>query len=87
MRLSLSLLVWRGIGICDFDDLVNYSHNEIIISAVLPKLKDNVSVVKEVVCDDLHVVDFLEDFIESFIDIVGDTWRVLKAQVWKDFCF
>ena len=80
MRLSLSLLAWRGIGICDFDDLVDDSHNEIIVSAVLPVFKGNVSVVKEVVCDYLHVIYFLENFVQPFIDIVWKTWRYFSPR-------
>ena len=77
MRFSLPILSWRCTRICYLDDLVDDSHNEIIVNPVLPKLKDNFSAVKEVICDDFHVINFLEDFVESFIYIAWDTWRVL----------
>ena len=75
--LGLSILVLIGTRICYLDDLVDNSHNEIVVDSILPVLKGNFSVVKEVICDDLHVIDFLEDFVEPFIDITCNTWRVL----------
>jgi hypothetical protein len=44
-------------------DLIDDSHNKIIENSILSVFKDDFTIINEVICDNLHIINFLKDFV------------------------
>lgn len=68
----------RGRTVCQWDYLIEHLHYDVAVISILPIFKENVwVVVKEVVIDDLDIVDLLYNAVQGFVDVEGLTQRVL----------
>lgn len=55
---SLFIIICKNrMGIRNFDDLIDDSHNKVIIDSFLSVFELNVRAINEIVCNDFHVVN------------------------------
>lgn len=70
-----------GLPVSQRDQFVENPHNDIVVVAILSVLKHYTRVVKEIVGNDFHVVDLLDDSIKSSVGIKILAERILLGQV------
>ena len=84
---NFPLFLWVGFLVRQIHQIVDHSHNEIVIVAFFPILKHDVCVIKIIIIQRFYVVHLADNLLQFFIDLGRLSKRVFGLKVINDIFF
>ena len=81
---TLTIFIYISIRVCNFYKLVKNSHDEIIILSILSIFKSYITCVKEIISNNLSIIDLFKRFIKFFVNFIRCARRIFSAKIWKN---